>query len=305
MTVSPPSGVQFEIVHGEQRATIVEVGGGIRAYSAGGRDVLDPYPLDAMCDGAHGAPLIPWPNRLAHGSYSFDGVDYQLAITEPERGNAIHGLLRWRGWRATEREPDRVVMGIRLHPMAGYPFTLDVRVSYALAADGLTVTTSATNVGDHACPYGEGQHPYLSAGGGLIDDCRLELPAATRVLVDEQRMLPQGREPVAGTDADFREPRRIGEQQIDVPYTDLDRRPDGVATARLTGPDGATAELWVDEQHTLLEVYTGDQLAPSRRRRGLGMEPMTCPPNALQSGEGVVRLEPGETHVARWGARLS
>ena len=58
-----------------------------------------------MCDGAHGAPLIPWPNRLADGRYSFGGTEYQLALTEPENRNAIHGLLRWRNWRA--REPRR------------------------------------------------------------------------------------------------------------------------------------------------------------------------------------------------------
>ena len=76
MSPLAPSGEQFEIAHGEQRATIVEVGGGIRRYSSAGRDVLDPYPLEAICDGAHGAPLIPWPNRLADGAYRFDGTDY-------------------------------------------------------------------------------------------------------------------------------------------------------------------------------------------------------------------------------------
>src|SRR5207248_5710713 len=114
-----PSGEQLEIAHGEQRATIVEVGGGIREYELAGRPVLDPYRAEAMCDGAHGAPLIPWPNRLGEGRYSFEGHDYQLALTEPERGNAIHGLLRWCNWRALERGDDRVVMGTRLHPLQG------------------------------------------------------------------------------------------------------------------------------------------------------------------------------------------
>ena len=66
-----PSGRQFEISAGDQHATIVEVGGGIRSYRAGDRDVLQPYPPGQMCDGAHGAPLIPWPNRLADGRYRF------------------------------------------------------------------------------------------------------------------------------------------------------------------------------------------------------------------------------------------
>jgi aldose 1-epimerase len=65
----PPSGEQFEIRHGQQRLTVVEVGGGIREYVVGDRSVLDPYPIDAVCDGEHGTPLIPWPNRLADGAY--------------------------------------------------------------------------------------------------------------------------------------------------------------------------------------------------------------------------------------------
>jgi aldose 1-epimerase len=301
----PPSGVQFEIVHGEQRATIVEVGGGVREYVVAGRPVLDPYQLMARCDGAHGAPLIPWPNRLADGRYRFDGVDHQLALTEPQRHNAIHGLLRWRSWRAAEREPHRVVMGIRLHPMVGYPFALDVRIAYELGDDGLTVLTEATNVGDRACPVGAGQHPYLSSGNGLIDDCTLQVPADTQILTDKVRKLPIGHSLVEGTTSDFRVPRRLGAQRIDLAFTDLARDGRGLATTRLMRPDGSCAELWVDEHYANVEIYTGDELAPERRRRGLAVEPMTCVPNAFQSGRGLIRLDPGDTLSTRWGARLA
>lgn len=299
-----PSGEQFEISHGEQRATIVEVGGGVRAYQVADRRVLDPYPLEAICDGAHGAVLVPWPNRLADGRYRFDGVDYQVALTEPERHNAIHGFLRWRPWRASERKLDRVVMQTRLHPREGYPFALEVSVAYKLGEEGLTVSLSATNIGERPCPYGSGQHPYLSPGSGLIDECVLELPAATRILTDQKRKLPVGRDPVEGSSCDFRSPRRLGAEEIDSAFTDLDRGEDGLARARLLAPDGGCVELWADERHEMLELYTGDDLLPARRRRGLGVEPMTCAPNAFQSGEGLVRLEPRQTFTARWGVRL-
>jgi len=85
-----PSGAQLPITHGDHAATVIEVGGGIREYAVGDRPVLDPYPLASMRDGAHGAVLIPWPNRLADGSYHFEGIDHQVALTEPERSNAIH-----------------------------------------------------------------------------------------------------------------------------------------------------------------------------------------------------------------------
>ena len=300
----PPSGEQFELVWGEQRATVVEVGGGIRSYSVGGRAVLDPFAREAMCDGAHGAPLIPWPNRLGDGRYSFDGMQYQLALTEPDRGNAIHGLLRWRNWSALERGSDRVMMGIRLHPMTGWPFPLELSIAYSLGPDGLTVETRARNAGKVPCPFGCGQHPYLSPGSGVLDDCVLQAGGATRILVDDQRALPCGRELVAGTEFDFRSPRPIGSLQLDHAFTEIERDADGFAWVRLTGADGRTASLWLDASYPVLQLYSGDTLAPERQRHGLGAEPMTCPPNALQTGDGIVTLAPSESFVGRWGVEL-
>jgi aldose 1-epimerase len=300
-----PSGEQYEIRSGEQRAVIVEVGGGIRLYEAAGRPVLEPYAVDRMRDAAHGAPLVPWPNRLADGRYAWDGEDLQLALTEPATRTAIHGLLLWRPWRASEHDGDRVVMAARLHPQQGYPFALDVEVAYRLTPEGLEVTTTATNIGDRACPYGDGQHPYLSPADARIDDCTLELPGATRILTDDERQLPTGREAVAGTPYDFRAGRRLGDLQIDHAFTDLERDAGGRAWTRLRGPDGATAELWVDAHHPFLEVFTGDKLPPGRARRGLGIEPMTCPPNAFATGDSVLRLEPGSSVATTWGARLT
>jgi aldose 1-epimerase len=305
MAMTPPSGEQFEISHGEQRATIVEVGGGVRQYEVGGRPVLDSYPLEAICDGAHGAPLIPWPNRLADGRYSFDGVDYQVALTEPTKRNAIHGFLRWRSWKALEMEPERVVMATTIRPMEGYPFVLEVSVAYELGEAGLTVTTTATNVGARPCPYACGQHPYLSPGSGLIDECSLELDAQTRILTDAERQLPTGTEAVAGTAFDFRAARRLGDQRLDFAFTDLARDDAGRAWVRLAAPDSHRAELWVDERYPIVELYTGDTLSEPRRRRGIGAEPMSCPPNAFKTGEGVLRLEPGQAARSQWGARLA
>ena len=62
--------------------------------------------------------------------------------------------------------------------------------------------------------------------------------------------------------------------------------------------------MWVDEHYSLVELFTGDSLDPDRRRRGMGTEPMTCPPNAFQSGDRLIRLDPGESVTTTWGARI-
>jgi len=299
-----PSGEQYELTAGDYRATIVEVGGGVRACDRGARAVLHPYPVSAMADGAHGAPLIPWPNRLADGEYSFDGADYQVALTEPEKHNAIHGFLQWRCWEAREQTAERIVMATMLYPRQGYPFALDVSIEYTLSGDGLTARTTATNIGDRPCPYGCGQHPYLSPGTGLIDDCEIELDAGTRILTSKDRQLPTGTESVADTPYDFRRSRALGDLRVDHAFTDLARDPAGRAWLRLHGSDGLTAQLWVDSTYPLIEVFTSDTLTLDRQRRGLGAEPMTCPPNAFQTGEKVIRLEPGSSVTTAWGVQL-
>ncbi|HZU61367.1 MAG TPA: hypothetical protein VE983_10395, partial [Solirubrobacteraceae bacterium] len=186
-----------------------------------------------------------------------------------------------------------------------WPYPLDISVAYALDDEGLTVTTTATNVGDRTCPFGSGQHPYLSAGPGtILDDCTLQARAGTRILTDPERQLPAGRAPVPGSQFEFSSPRAIGHMQLDDPFTDLDRDEMGRAWVRLGCPDGASVELWCDATYPILQLYTGDTLAPDRRRQALAAEPMTCPPNALASGEHITRLQPSQSLVSRWGVRL-
>jgi aldose 1-epimerase len=295
-----PSGQQFELVHADQRAVVVEVGGGLRTYSAAGRDLLDGYALDAPSTSGRGQVLAPWPNRLEDGSYEFEGRRYQLPLTEPEHGNAIHGLVRWASWTVAEREPHRVVMQHKIHHQPGYPFSLALSIEYSLAHGGLRVQTTATNGGHEACPYGIGAHPYLTIGTATVDPVLLHVPAHA-VLVSNERGLPADTESVEGTQYDFRAPRPVGSTVLDNCFTDLERDDDGLTRVGLRNPDdGAALALWVDETYPYLMVFTGDPL-PDVARRSLAVEPMTCPANAFRTGTSLIRLQPGESFVSAWG----
>ncbi len=291
---------EIELVASDQRVALDEVGGGIRSYTARGREVLDGYPAGQPSPSGRGQVLIPWPNRLEDGSYEFDGQRHQLELNEPENGNAIHGLVRWEPWTVAEREPHRVVMEHTLSSQPGYPFTLELSIEYALATDGLTVRTTATNVGESTCPYGSGFHPYLTVGTETVDSVVLHLPAETVVGADE-RGLPLAAAPVEGTEYDFRRPRPIGSTRLDHAFTDLVREEDGIARVALGGVHpGSGLELWVDEAYGYLQVFSGDPL-PDVNRRSLAVEPMTCPANAFRTGEGLIRLEPGTWFTSAWG----
>jgi aldose 1-epimerase len=299
----PPSGRQYVITHGDQRAVVTEVGAGLRTYTLAGQDVIDGYGEFEMCSVARGSALVPWPNRLQDGRFDFGGETHQTAITEPSRQNAIHGLTRWLNWRGFQPADNRVTMRLLLHPQEGYPFTLSLAIEYRLSGEGLAVLTTATNLGTKALPYGAGHHPYLTVGTDRIDEALFSFPAALRLETDE-RQIPTGRLiPVKNTAFDFRTAREIGATQLDTAFTGLSRESDGRVRVRLQAPKGRRATtLWMDGAHEYLMVFTGDTIPdPARRRRGLAVEPMTCAPNAFRNGLGLTVLEPDQAITTSWG----
>jgi aldose 1-epimerase len=289
-----PSGEQYEIAFGDQRAVVTEVGGGLRTYSVGKREILDGYGVDEMCSAGRGQVLAPWPNRIADASYEFGGARHELPVDERASQSAIHGLVRWVPWVLAEREPERVVVGHELHPQPGYPFALSLRIEYELSERGLRVSSTARNVGVDPCPFGLGFHPYLRPGTPTVDTATLHMPARSVLGANE-------RSPVPGTDVDFLQPRAVGDIALDTCFADLERGEDGLARVRLGNPTtDASTTLWVDEAYGYLMLYTGDT-RPDVSRRSLAVEPMTCPPQAFRTGEGVVVLAPGESTAATWG----
>lgn len=299
----PPSGRQVELRAGGARATVVEVGGGIRTLSINDRDVVYGYGLDEICPASRGALLLPWPNRIADGRYPFAGQQRQLDLTKPDEHNAMHGLTRWASWQLEPDGPARVRASHVLFPKPGYPFTMRAVVDYALAPDGLTVTTTLTNLGRAAAPVGVGVHPYLAVGASGVDAARLLVPARTR-LVTDGRGIPTSMLPVDGSEFDFRDARAIGEVVLDTAYTDLDRDADGLVRVRLES-DGVVTEMWADETWGFVQVFTADTLGGAAHRASVAVEPMTCAPDAFNNGWGLRVLEPGEQLSGTWGLRVA
>lgn len=301
-TVPAPSGIQHSISYGEQSVTVTEVGAVLREYTVGGRDVVVPFAADEINPVFNGAVLLPWPNRLRDGTYEADGVRYTLPITEPARGTAIHGLVAFSRWALVDRTDTSVTLGLDLVPQPGYPFQLAAQITYELTDAGLAVTLTTTNIGAGTAPYGAGFHPWLSTGGADLDDCVVRLDAATRITTDD-RLLPTGQEPVAGQ-YDMREPVSLAGRDLDDAFVDVLRDADGLSWIRLTGTDGHTAALWMDESMDVWQACSGDHVGEGYRRMGFAAEPMTCYADAFVTGDRLVRLAPGDSHRVRWGLML-
>ena len=302
--IIPLTGLQYEIEAGDYRATVTELGAGLRELAFRGQPVIAGHEADELPPAAAGELLAPWPNRIDGGRYAFGGTECELALTEPTRGNAIHGLTRWIPWTAVGQDSSSVRLRCAPHGQQGYPFCLEIEAEYRLdPAAGLRVAVTARNRGSRAAPYGTGSHPYLTVRTPSVDDCELTLPADSWLPTDD-RGIPSGpAEPVDATEYDFRRPRAIGATRLDHALTGLSRDGDGRAWAYLAAghEHGPRAALWADEGYRWLQVFTGDPLGPDRRRKAVAIEPMTCPPNAFVTADDLLVLEPGEKVTHTWG----
>ena len=280
----------------------MEVGGGLRSYTVGGVDVLAGYSADQPCRKGRGQLLMPWPNRIRDGRYTFDGTTYQLPLSEAPMRNAIHGLVRWGLWQVAEQSESRIVVVFRLHPQEGWPGQLDLAVEYELGDHGLAATATATNVGPERAPFGFGAHPYVAIGDQPLGSVTVEVPAEHELVVDEQ-LVPTGTAPTGTHGPDLRTARRLEDTRLDTAFTGLLRG----AAERWEVTVGALEELgevtvWGDEAFGWVHVFTGEAEDPAGvGSRGVAVEPMSCPADAFNSGDGLVVLEPGQSWSGRWG----
>lgn len=297
-----PSGVQYSLRHGAAEVVIAEVGATLRSYRDGSTEIVSSFPLSDMAPSASGQVLAPWPNRLAGGTYEFHGKTVTVPIDDPKHKAAIHGLARWRPWSLIAAAQNRVALELTLLATPAYPFALTLEIDYHLSRHGLTVTSTAINVGDEACPFGIGFHPYFAVGVS-VDDMELHLGAEHYAELNKD-LTPTGRDvAVAGSDRDFRTPKPISATKLDTTYSDLLRNETGRAVVELNDRwRGRSTAIWMDEQFTCVQVFTGDTISSDvRRRKAIAVEPMTCPPNAFNSGTDLIVLEPGQRWSGQWG----
>ncbi|WP_127127010.1 aldose-1-epimerase [Georgenia sp. SYP-B2076] len=286
-----PNGTVLTLAAGEYEATVFSVGASLARLTWRGTDLVVPSSEAEIPTGYLGKTLVPWPNRIADGRYEFGGATYEVPITEHATRTALHGLACWVDWDVVDAGPDEVTLSTMLVPQYGYPFQLRSEVTYRLGPEGLQVAISSANVGATAAPYGSSSHPYLSCGLVAVDACTLQFPARQVLTVDE-RLLPVSGVPTAQAGLDFQDARTIGDRQIDHAFGELP--PDGWEV-RFHDP-GSGLGVRLTARAPWLQIYSGERVG----RRGVAVEPMTCPPDAFNSTVDLVVLQPGERHTLRF-----
>lgn len=294
---------------GENRAVINLRGGGLRALTIDGSNVVEPYAVGHEPPRCAGAVLFPWPNRVRDGRWSQRGVECRLPINEPDLDNAIHGLVQEAVFDVESVASDEVTVSTAVPPQPGYPFAVNLTITYRLTADGLEVANTIANSSSWPAPVSLGAHPYLRVGDLPTDDLTVRIDAVTYFTLDKQ-LIPTAQRHVSGSGIDLRTGLPIAGADLNHCYAQLNTV-DGRSHHQVQACDGRTVELWADRDFAYVQVYIcpdfprtdagGDVWRPGR---AIAIEPMTAPPDSLNSGLGLRWLDPGEAWETSWGISL-
>lgn len=265
--------------------------------------------------GSHFAILAPFAGRIGKARYRFEDHEYDLQPGAQDAARGImHGFVRDADFDVAELSASgssahATLTTTAIRPRPGYPFSIDLAVTFTLDAGGLGLEARMRNVGDSAAPCFFGWHAYFRMGGGMVDDWLLQIPAGTLIRTDADLIaLPGKAAHVPLDDApafDFRQPRAIASTILDIGYTNLDADSDGRIRTRLADPsDGFGVAVW--QESGVMHAFTADTLKHGARR-AVALEPMECMADAFNRPEctDAIRLEPGDERRFRCGIEVA
>lgn len=251
---------------------------------------------------ASGSHLFPFPNRLANNTYSFEGRTYHLnTLRQTEHGHGLHGYLLDKPFQVlrktiTEEYAQVSLSYKQLAPSDGYPFLFTFILTYTLSSDGLKVQTDISNTGDTRFPFGLGCHPYICTGTP-VNKMLLKKDANTFFEVDAQ-LLPTGKRIDCQK---FNELELIGNLELDHCYI-LSKRSEKATTIVYDPVKDLHIHIW---QRNHDDAYNYVQYFIPNHRKCIAIEPMTCPPNALNTKESLLYLDPKSTYQVAFGISLT
>jgi len=290
---------KVHISSNEVSAVISTEGAALIGLSVSKLDLIEPNTRDGLYAGKI---LAPWPNRIKDGKYSFNKKDYQLPVNEVSKNNSLHGLVANCHWEVILQDQSKVILQHLLNQPDIYPGKLQLQVSYEIIEQGVEISVLSENVGDISAPYGVSIHTYLVAGALVKNnELLLQLPTDQFLEVDAERLLPIKLQPVTGTNFDFISLKKISNLFIDHAFKYSSDYPRSIS---LLNAEGQGAEVIFDEQSNWIQIHTADRDLQADSRMAVAIEPMTCPPDAFNSGIDLIVLEPGKKHEYKLKIKL-
>ena len=282
---------KIQIGQGELTATVNSLGSSLTSLAENNFNLIEPETPAQLYPGS---VLAPWPNRIRDGRYEYNDLTYQLPLNEPQKGNALHGLVAYEQWEVIYNSETEVQLQYLLDKPDIYPGKLSLNSFFKIENNQLQVKITARNIGRKSAPYGISIHTYLVAGG-IVKNNRLNLkiPADKYLAVDEIRLLPMGLRDVVSTRFDFQNGKEISDLFIDHAFKFSKNQPRQV---ELLNPQGDGAVIEFDDQSNWIQVHTADRDGGEKSRVAVAVEPMSCPPDAFNSQVDLIELAPQAEH---------
>jgi aldose 1-epimerase len=259
------------------------IGGGVQALRWHGQDMLRAASDKALADGSPTGlaefPLAPFPNRIGHGRFAWQGRE--IALERPPQGgdHALHGFAWRRPWVVQEASADCLTLVLEAPASSEWPWDVRVRRSFQAFGSGIAFSLDLMGLGPAAMPAGLGFHPYFSARGAI-----LQLNAAQQILATTD-LLPER----------YAQSQMCAALAAGVPVSEL-----GLDHA-FCGWDGRAKLTWPSHSVTI-EANAALPFVHIYAPQGADffcVEPVTCMPNAVNwpgpEPTGLQTLQPGQT----------
>ncbi|MFD1140479.1 aldose 1-epimerase [Larkinella insperata] len=245
----------------------------------------------AADEGYSSALLFPFPSRIRHGIYSYEGEMFTLPMNEAKQDHAIHGFVAGKPFelvsqQISDSEASLTLGYIHDGSYTGYPFPFDFRITYTLSAAGLSVTYEVQNTGHRSAPVSFGWHPYFTLNEEPIDQLSIELPGVRQIRLDDN-LLPTGDE-LLTQKGDV----ALRERALDAAFVIEDQTADGATTVLRSARQNLTLNVWQEtgpQKFNYLVVFT-----PIVRDK-IAIESLTSNVNAFNNEQGLIKLAPNES----------
>ncbi len=211
--------------------------------------------------------LFPICGNLPDDTYTYGDRTYTLRQ---------HGFARELPWevaaRAMDDESARITLSLRSSDltMAMYPFAFELEFTYTLRGNSLEIAQRVCNRGEEVMPFCCGLHPYFA----VTDKTGLQFDIPSDRYLDWN----------AGATHPFTGQFDFEAEVIDVGFFDLARR-----SATLRDPSRSLRlELTWNDPYAVLVFWT------VKGKDFVCLEPWTAPRNALNTGDRLIHLAPGD-----------
>jgi len=242
-------------------------------------------------EGYSSALLFPFPSRIRHGIYSYEGESFALPMNEAHQDHAIHGFVAGKPFELVGQQIGNSQASLTLGythdgSYPGYPFPFEFTITYTLSSTGLSVTYEVRNTGHRPAPVSFGWHPYFTLNEEPVDHLTIELPGVRQIQLDDN-LLPTGDELLIEKGE-----MALREQVLDAAFIIDDQTGEGATTILRSARQNLALNIWQEtgpQKFNYLVVFT------PIARDNIAIEALTSNVNAFNNGQGLIKLVPNET----------